>query len=685
MKKFKLAKKALVFILMFCMSLNLIPFFAINTSAEESVVETEDISRCETPNETIYFDTENSTRFSKGEIIYLTYTVATEYNIIDISGEAVGFNILSLKKSEIDNKKVEVALSCDSSIESCFLLFDVQLSNGTVISSALYGLNNMYGTFISYISEECALDEYLAFMVETNRMTESEKMELKQEYWNDGITQTITTEPLMETSNYINANSTRASSAGSGDTTVMVILRWQDKTGTSHYLKNVKVEIYDKEVSGYDLLATLTTNDSGMATFSFDNPDRVLDFENGGYDIVVKAYPGDSNAMVGSGEYVLSTADNAMENVETGKVHTVNTTVTMNNNIGRAFQISQAIFTARDYASDQMGYLPPAVSIQYPVGTYTNTNSTNCYYYYGANKITLCETAQFSSSILSVYESWDVITHEYGHHIQYNYNMAPINRDLSHNVNLNDAEVYKDKYVGITLAWEESWPTVFGMIAQMYSYDIDDIPYVADSSYDAYNSSYDLENYAIYKGEACEGSVMATLWDLYDGHSETTDSLTWHYYTWWDITTHSGIKTFSDFMQYCYSRSDGPNYIIGKTLSRYNIAPMLRPENCSNGNSSRGPSIMFNKGGDGVIDTNGDGVNEYDLTNDQFIIKVYNDSDDLILSVNTTNYYYTFSLSQWETIKASCDSSYTICVGGRDTDSYTTGYYYSGPLTYEIP
>ena len=55
------------------------------------------------------------------------------------------------------------------------------------------------------------------------------------------------------------------------------------------------------------------------------------------------------------------------------------------------------------------------------------------------------------------------------------------------------------------------------MIAQMYSYNIGDIPYVADSSYDAYNVSYDLENYNIYKGEACEGSVMAVLWDLYDG------------------------------------------------------------------------------------------------------------------------------------------------------------------------
>ena len=141
----------------------------------------------------------------------------------------------------------------------------------------------------------------------------------------------------------------------------------------------------------------------------------------------------------------------------------------------------------------------------------------------------------------------------------------------------------------------------------------------------------------------------------------------------------------SSVHNYFNALSSGLKYNIGKILSRYNMAPTIRSEYCTNGNASSGPYIMFTKGGDGVIDTNGDGVNEYDLTNDQFIIEVYSDSGNLILSVNTTNYYYTFSLSQWETIKASCDSSYTICVGGRDTDSYTTGYYYSGPLTYEIP
>ena len=144
-----------------------------------------------------------------------------------------------------------------------------------------------------------------------------------------------------------------------------------------HPLRHVMVRIYDKEPIGTTHLGTVYTDNDGNFSYTFTNPDGFWDFENGGYDIFIRVYAGDTNAMVeisdsGDEYYYESTVS---ENVSSGSTVTRNFTFTMSNDLGRAFQISQAIITARDYAWIMMGEMPSDVTIRYPYNKVLHSSS----------------------------------------------------------------------------------------------------------------------------------------------------------------------------------------------------------------------------------------------------------------------------------------------------------------------
>ena len=161
-------------------------------------------------------------------------------------------------------------------------------------------------------------------------------------------------------------------------------------------------------------MGAVCTDSNGYFHYTFTNADSFSDLENGGYDIFVRIYAGDTNAMVeigDSGEPYYFESE-VSQNVPTGSTVPCNFVFSMSSDLGRAFQISQAILTARNYAWNMMCSMPEDVVVYYPYGDI-------CQYFRSDRVIHITGTAPNDNSFPYSYASWDVLMHEYGHHIQY--------------------------------------------------------------------------------------------------------------------------------------------------------------------------------------------------------------------------------------------------------------------------
>jgi len=704
-------KKFIISLLVFtCVLLNIAPLFNVNVFAH-SDEESGTVSYCASASDSINFDSGNSNVFSPGETISFTYTVRSEYDIVDVSGEAIGFDVIRLEANE--EKRIYVTLACDSSIEVGSLMISVQLSNGEVLSTNIYGLNNMYGTFISYY-EEGALNEYLNYMQTKGYLPKSKCISIKEKYTNQYVTNTYRSMSHAEfNSMYSNSmmqnisndfetiSSPYAWSGGSGDTEIVVYVRWKDSLGVLHGLRGVKVEIYDDETVGSDeLLASFVSNDDGMVRYYTDNNDGLF---QKGYDIYVKIYAEDGNVTVVDNSNILynyNGFDKTKEDIKDGQFHLIEIQFERGTtDVNKAFVITQSVFTARDFARSKMGYTPDSVIVKYP-----STEFENSCYEFDSSTIYLKDTGNDTGC--GIYESWDLITHEYGHHIQKILDLTDAPDQPIHLPDVNHAVNLHDKEAGIKLAWGEAWPTIFGMVAQDYDLFSGEIPYTLDGRYTDSQTDMPIESSNKRLGEACEASVMAVLWDIFDsGDSESLDSISTTHTAWWNLTTQAKSWTFDEFVTYYHSiySSMEDRIKLGRLLQYYGMAPYVLTEpfhinrffgdfpgdgNEYNNNQTT-HSLCFDPGGDGSIVINGTTIS---FENNIIDILIYDDNMNLLFSKNeqpATGEYY-FTDAEWNSLLTSLKESETQSIkfllkGKNTAQGYTTGYYYSDICTIEIP
>ena len=427
------------------------------------------------------------------------------------------------------------------------------------------------------------------------------------------------------------------------------------------------VRIYAKSSIDETLLGAVCTDNNGYFFYAFNSVHILENLTNDGYDIIVRIYAGDTNAMVeigDSGEPYYYECD-VSQDVLDGSPAICDSTFSMVCDLGRAFQISQAILTARNYAWNMMGEMPEDVVVYYPY-------SESCYYYRPDRIIKITGNARKNSSVPHSYASWDVIMHEYGHHIQYQVDIInTLSDDHVFSDNLCDTRENKDE--GIRMAWAEAWPTVFGMQAQeYYSSYLQNIPAINDGTYDAYNfrSPQPIENSDVYKGEGCEASIIAVLWDLYDSANETNDTIALGHTNYWAVTTGNHSKTFSDFIGYFYEQY--PYYIddIGLNLSRYKMASKKPYISNSSSVSQTEPPICEWIAQDGSVT----------LKNSSYVLIFYNSLGEEILRtapITSTITSYTLTQSEWRSVLYSYGKTYTVAVATMHTDFPTTGEYIS--------
>lgn len=694
MKNIFSKKIIITFTLILAIFISIVPLTAFASFVESGKEKSTllQTSNCMVEEDEIYFSSTNKTYFADASNIQLSFVVKSENEIEEIFTKSSDFEVKHIDQNSLDRKTIDIELSCNLNKEFCSVLLEVQLSNELILDITVYAYNTLEGVFVSTISYDYCEKLFLDYMVAIGRLTAENKNKIDNDkFINSMECETIITEGNAEIAIAGNEIGLNASSAGSGNTGYVLTLLWQDDKGVYHPAKYLTVEIRDHEAVGNDkLLATLVTNSEGKVSFYFDNPDRFIDFENGGYDIYVDIYVDDGNISIDG--YSVTTLNNSnyyLENVSTGSTYSQTYRFTKESDITKSVQIIQAAGTARDFAKTMTGTQPPKVEILYPVQE-TETTTTSYNKLSSGDFIYLCE--ETNSHGISMYECWDVIMHEYGHHIE-DYKNITDGFGGPHEITGNLAKNRKDKFTGMSLAWSEGWATVFGMVAQNYylgSLSTIDNVGDADCQLNTSDTIISYESPSVKIGDACELCVGAVLWDLYDNSSdEEHDIITMSASRWWNITTQSGNKDLSVFAdRYIASYYPGVANLLklGKLLSHYGMAPKFRVGSCYNGNlTGTTPYIMWEPGGDGSF-TDESGY-AYDLRNDIFDIEIYNDDYEFLFRItidNPNTRTYSFTEYEWQQIRLNCNSQYTICIKGTDTADFNVGYYSEG-LTYSIP
>lgn len=605
-------------------------------------------------------------RYNDADNISVSYYASEEIISISTISERTNIDVISLQIDAIDHQKINAEFRCPSG-NDCYTFFaEVSLSNASVLYIKMFAYKTEYGIFVSPFSEDDAIVKFVDYSKKNNIKLSDKYKDVREEVLNSIVTSTD-----ISVNTNLSPNIEINSSPSSGGNYIIGKLEWVDDAGISHPVRKVKIDMYYKKTIGFGYLGKVYSNDSGEFSHYVSEDSGI--FNNGEVTVFVFVYAGDDNIMVKNGlieDYYFPSEEKTL--TLTGDPVEFEMCEDMTSDLGRAFQISQAIITARDYAKAMMGTTPNPVSIIYPTGSIFE-------YLSGENdaliNITGNEPVQSiveEYTTPQTYASWDTIMHEYGHHIQDHMNISE-GLKYSHSFNINLANLYKDKLTGIKIAWQEAWATVFGLQAQdYYSSYLQNITFTNNASYEDYNINHphSVESACttctngVLHGEACEGAIMNVLWDLYDVSNSsddveiTYDRVALGHQKYWLSTTSYESKHFADFI-YHFSR-DNPDLIddLGWNLTYYQISPTfpLLDTSVTVSQSTPPKFIWFAQGGS----------TEYG--NKFFKLVFYNSQGTEILETETvTSTSYTLSESQWSKILHSYGSTYKVAVAGLQT------------------
>lgn len=525
--------------------------------------------------------------------VEIPFTVKSEKTIKNYSYKS-DFSVLSTERTGA--RSLMFTIFCAEYDDDLRLQVTIVLSDDSVLTATLYAIRNAHGLFISRFSHDDALEKFLTY-ASSNYLLEEWQVE-QIRYENEHKTTSSVEIPTTSVEISSSDNVVGTTATTSGDTKVQGTLKWVEKESKKEIpLRGVKVEVRDKDLIGSQLLGTVYTDNNGKYSLSFSN-DVIL--ENGGCDLFLRIFAGDNNSYVvrsdGKTKYYYDTEYDDYQNVATGSETTVDAIIEMDTDSGKAIQISQAILTARDFVKAMTGETPKGVKVAYP-------SSNTCYYSREKNTIYITNNARRNESVPESYAAWDVIMHEYGHHIAYlqgiidppggwhsistnmvdHYTVGNANEcDPSCAAHRSNNPIAKENAVEAAhkLIWSEAWATAFGFVAQEYSSEyIGDVPTVCNQLYDDYEFTgpYDFRTNARGYGWGAnsELGVLSVLWDLFDTDNDDDDRLSLTYKEWWDVTTISGTYTFPIFMRKFYANYPHLTSKMGYNLAYYRIVPEM--------------------------------------------------------------------------------------------------------------
>lgn len=483
----------------------------------------------------------------------------------------------------------------------------------------------------------------------------------------DQIYQVCFKDEYQSINGYDNATTNSRIVRSEGDTYLRGKMEWKDSFGIRHPLYGVLLSIIDvSDISAIRSLGKVYTDIDGSFDISFVNAIQ-------GSKLLIFAYTeGEKVKVADTDEYVYFTSFVGPDSgVSTGATVIINGIIDMTTITGQAFQITQALFYMRDFAYEMSGVMPTDVVAMFPYVDPLGIKTT-CFYRRSEKTIYINTTTNSTTPINTPYQKWDTLMHEYAHHLQYDFGIINTPGGV-HSSNVNDADARNNKSDGIRLAWAESWPSVAGELAQQYySANLQTVFGVADEYYNSANEKYNT--YTTTLGEACEQSIMAVLWDLYDEDSATEpdDTIALGYQGWWDVTTGSGATTFSEFIEYLYTQNPSYKESLAPNLTKYQMAPTAPVVERIDGSDY--PRFTW--------DPQGGSVN---YPNNSFILELYDENRTSPLTIQTTSNYVNLGSIHWDVILGWGDETFYGRVIGNQTSTPATGPYYSPALEFTIP
>ena len=317
-------------------------------------------------------------------------------------------------------------------------------------------------------------------------------------------------------------------------------VEWTDKDENKHPLVYSDVYLLDNDIILDDVLGETQTDENGY--FEFDIS-KLAWIASGANSLYVALYPSNNAAYVTSGVLKYMIISELYENVSDNKTITYYLTI---NNTGirtGSYEVSQIMIYPYYYAmemADRSLYYPP-IYVYYP----STTDTSFC-----APLLNTWGLNGVMGIIENDTHSWDAGTHEYGHYLEYIFNMTYLQLG-SHVFGYDQSDEYNYRWFGNKLAWSEGLATYLGMASQLY-FNLSElnIPGAGDIKYWFYTTRDNYFTINSYKKtEANEFSIAYFLLDLMDDDNSQNDTISLGHQEVWNLLTTRNNKNFSEFVE----------------------------------------------------------------------------------------------------------------------------------------
>lgn len=686
----------------------LMPCFSVSASAvtypaDSATEETWEETPATTSDTTVIYDSRPILErffYQTRETIPIEIDIEADSPIFAVEYSASGFVVSAPLRAE--NGKVLGDMTYDGSCENPQLTVTVELANGKRLCANIYGYAADETVYLNVNSFFCAKDIYWSEMLKSGTLTQADYEEYLKNL-----------SPMATTVSEIASDSSASVTATQYQITISGTLQWRDDWGTLHPLQYTKVVVmHDAWLPALDKeLGTGYTDQSGHYSISFTH--------SGACKPYLKVYPEGENTVVqtGAGDAYMK-ASATYSNVTSNQ--SIDLIIDMSNEIGRAFQVSQAFITASRFIKVVNGNYIRPVTVKYP---HNIANEKGCFYRNTEETIYIIGNYNnddgnnlpvINGVILRSYAAWDVLYHEFFHHVQKVFAIADnpggwhvpeLNMyihymshhdssfesksclDKSGKITCKNPPANKAKEKAIKIAYAEGVATVLSGIAQQYwvnTGNLNNIKTVGDSQYLSYNGlRIDCESTGMRSGEACEGSVIGILWDIYDYNSDTNDHVSLGYQRFWDLLVEYPNKTLSEFIETFYEMYPNEVDSLGSNLTFYKVAPSPLGASCYSLYAL--PTFQWTPYGS----------SDSKYKNNIFKLQFYNESKTPIGDFITTGTSHAFTESDWSLL-LSLSSSYfywqieacqeeTVIKDNGAEEKIRTGPYYTALERIEKP
>ena len=536
--------------------------------------------------------------------------------------------------------------------------------NGNMVNDVVYFSEYDGKYFTSCVSEAQAKREALFYQLENGIISESVYLDASS----DLFAQDVTSEMYL----------TSDEQTTDSQVTMDVVLKWEDDWETQHTLNYTKVEVIRRVYFGgvldypyYDTIVdTIYSNKNGYINYSFNNTTDDL------YGYYIKVYAASVNTnVVDNNKTQYYYESDIAHNVPANSTLYFNICFDMSTDLGKAFQLSQAVH----YASKYVKYLNNQVDVKNCTLCYGNSGA----YYVRSSSCIYIKARNYGENYPKGYSDWDVVGHEYGHHVQACFPAIANNPGGTHYVNTNNADSqyelgnyskYDAKDRGMRLSWAEGWATYFGQMMQQYSVsELTNIHFVNDDWYTASNGvnhSLLTKGYVTPFGETDEVAIAQILYQLDDAKKEGNDVFNYSDKVLWGLINNNEAKSFNDFYSALYNFEIGKRDVLSRFLADFKITP-FGLECTPSVSEDVLPSFVWSA-------NNGSKYFPFD----EYYVYITTENLGEVLVGTTTDKAFTMPLDIWNQIIASDDLSYSVKIGASATEWISTGPYYSE--TYEF-